>query len=94
MTQSLVGIELENGGVLLRFVETAAENGGARHVQEARYAPRSSPPPYHRHPKQAERFEILEVLKDFISSHIRSHDDDGVLKVGDSSFVICESAII
>ncbi len=60
MTQSLVGIELENGGVLLRFVETAAENGGARHVQEARYAPRSSPPPYHRHPKQAERFEILE----------------------------------
>lgn len=60
MTQSLVGIELDNGGVLLRFVETAAENGGARHVQEARYAPRSAPPPYHRHPKQEERFEIVE----------------------------------
>ncbi|MBA3465521.1 MAG: cupin domain-containing protein [Deltaproteobacteria bacterium] len=57
---SLVGLELENGGVLLKFVETSAENGGARHVQEARYPARSPLPPYHRHPKQDERFTILE----------------------------------
>lgn len=60
MAQSLLGIELDNGGVLLKFVETAAENGGARHLQEARYAPHSQPPPYHCHPKQDERFEIVE----------------------------------
>jgi quercetin dioxygenase-like cupin family protein len=57
---SLVGVELENGGVLLRFTETAAESGGARHVQQARYPPRSPKPPYHRHPNQDERFTILE----------------------------------
>lgn len=59
-TMSLVGIELENGGILLKFVETAAESGGARHVQEARYPARSPEPPYHCHPRQDERFTILE----------------------------------
>src|SRR4051812_31643720 len=57
---SLVGVELENGGVLLRFTETAAESGGARHVQQATYPPRSPKPPYHRHPNQDERFTIPE----------------------------------
>ncbi len=60
MATSLLGVELDNGGVLLKFIETGAENGGARHVQEARYAAGSKPPPYHRHPRQAERFEIVE----------------------------------
>jgi mannose-6-phosphate isomerase-like protein (cupin superfamily) len=57
---SLVGIELDNGDVLLRFMETAAETAGALHVQEARYAAHSKPPPYHCHPRQDERFVIVE----------------------------------
>jgi mannose-6-phosphate isomerase-like protein (cupin superfamily) len=57
---SLVGVELENGGVLLKFVQTAAETAGALHAQEARYPPHSEPPPYHRHPRQDERFELVE----------------------------------
>jgi mannose-6-phosphate isomerase-like protein (cupin superfamily) len=57
---SLVGLVLDDGNVLLKFVTTAAESGGALHAQEARYAPRSRPPPYHFHPRQDERFQILE----------------------------------
>ncbi len=60
MRPSLCGVELDNGGILLRFMETAAENGGARHLQRAHYPARSPQPPYHRHPRQAERFEVLE----------------------------------
>lgn len=41
---SLVGVELENGGVLIKFVPTGAETGGALHVQEARYPPRLARP--------------------------------------------------
>jgi len=63
---SLVGVELENGGILLKFVQTAAETGGALHVQEARYPPHSPRPPYHRHPSQAERFEIVEGALEFV----------------------------
>jgi quercetin dioxygenase-like cupin family protein len=57
---SLVGLELDNGDILLKFVETGAETGGALHVQEARYRPTSSPPPLHSHPSQEERFQIVE----------------------------------
>ena len=60
MTDSLIGIELDNGGVLLKFLQTGAETGGALHLQQARYAPHSPPPPYHRHPRQDERFVIVE----------------------------------
>lgn len=60
MSSSLVGIELENGGVLMKFVQTSAETGGALHQQEARYPPHSKPPPSHRHPKQEERFVVIE----------------------------------
>lgn len=60
MSQSLLGIEIDNGDVLLKFVQTAAETEGQLHAQEARYVPRSRPPPYHRHPKQDERFVIVE----------------------------------
>lgn len=59
-TKSLVGIELENGGVLLKFTHTAAETAGALHAQEARYPPHSAPPPLHRHPLQDERFVIVQ----------------------------------
>jgi mannose-6-phosphate isomerase-like protein (cupin superfamily) len=59
-TASLVGLELENGGVLIKFLQTAAETNGALHLQEARYPPHSPVPPYHRHPRQDERFEIIE----------------------------------
>ena len=60
MTNSLVGVELETGGVLIKFVQTAAETNGALHAQEARYPPHSPPAPVHCHPKQAERFQIME----------------------------------
>jgi quercetin dioxygenase-like cupin family protein len=53
-------MELDNGDVLLAFVQTGAETGGEVHVQEGRYAPHSKPPPYHCHPAQDERFQILE----------------------------------
>ncbi len=57
---SLVGIELDNGDVVMKFVQTAAETGGALHAQQARYAPSSRQPPYHCHPRQDEHFSILE----------------------------------
>lgn len=60
MTKSLVGIELDNGGVVVKFLKTAVETGGALHQQEARYKPHSGIPPYHFHPKQDEHFSILE----------------------------------
>ena len=75
---SLVGIELENGGVLLKFIETAAESGGARHVQEARYPARSPQPPYHCHPKQDERFTVIEGALRFhvdgVDRHVKAGD--------------------
>jgi mannose-6-phosphate isomerase-like protein (cupin superfamily) len=60
VADSLIGVELETGGVLIKFVRTAAESGGALHVQEARYPAHSPPAPLHRHPKQDERFVIVE----------------------------------
>jgi mannose-6-phosphate isomerase-like protein (cupin superfamily) len=76
--ESLVGIELDNGGVLMRFVQTTAETGGALHAQEARYAPHSAPPPYHRHPKQDERFVIHEG-----SLLFRVAGEDRVVRAGE-----------
>lgn len=63
---SLVGLELDNGDILLKFVETAAETGGALHAQEARYRPHSNPPPLHCHPAQDERFQIIEGGLEFV----------------------------
>ena len=63
---SLLGLELDNGAVLLRFTATTHETGGALHAQEARYAPRSPLPPYHRHPSQDERFVVQEGSLRFI----------------------------
>lgn len=63
--ESLAGLELDDGNVLLRFVATAVETNGELHAQKARYAPRSRPPPYHCHPRQDERFQILEGALQF-----------------------------
>lgn len=65
MPTSLVGMEVENGGVMMKFTATAFETKGERHVQEARYPARSAIPPYHCHPRQEERFEILEGALSF-----------------------------
>lgn len=79
---SLVGIELHNGGVLLEFVQTGAETDGAVHVQKARYAPHSQPPPYHCHPRQDERFQILEGALSF-----RVDGVDRVVRAGEEIHV-------
>ena len=63
---SLIGLELDNGDILLKFVETAAETGGALHAQQARYRPQSKAPPLHCHPSQDERFQILEGGLEFV----------------------------
>lgn len=76
---SLVGVELETGGVLLKFVETAFETRGERHVQEARYPARSPLPPYHCHPRQAERFEVREGALLF-----RVDGDETLVKAGEA----------
>jgi mannose-6-phosphate isomerase-like protein (cupin superfamily) len=78
MQRSLVGIELENGGVLMKFVQTSAETGGALHVQEARYPAHSKPPPSHCHPKQEERFVIIEG-----GLHFRVGSETRMLNAGD-----------
>lgn len=65
MANSLLGIELETGGVLIKFVKTAAETDGSLHVQQARYPAHSAPAPIHRHPRQDERFEIIEGALQF-----------------------------
>ena len=57
---SLVGLELDNGGVAVKFLQTAFETKAAIHKQEGRSPPRSPLPPYHRPPKQDERFKVLE----------------------------------
>jgi mannose-6-phosphate isomerase-like protein (cupin superfamily) len=79
---SLVGLELDNGGVLLKFVKTAAETGGALHVQEARYSPHSGPPPYHCHPRQEERFSIVEG-----AMHFHVAGDDRIVRAGEEASI-------
>jgi mannose-6-phosphate isomerase-like protein (cupin superfamily) len=76
---SLVGIELETGGVLLKFIETTVESHGAAHVQEARYPPHSHAPPLHRHPSQAERFTIVEGALKF-----RIGNDEKIVAAGET----------
>lgn len=51
---------LDNGFVRLRFTQTTAQTGGAFVEVEATYAPRSPPPPLHLHPRQEERFDVLQ----------------------------------
>jgi mannose-6-phosphate isomerase-like protein (cupin superfamily) len=65
MATSLIGLELEMGGVLLKFLQTGAETGGTLHAQEARYPAHSTAPTLHHHPRQDERFVIMEGALSF-----------------------------
>lgn len=62
---SLVGLVLDSGDVLIKYLETGAETGGALHAQEGRYKARSAFPPLHCHPNQDERFQIIEGALEF-----------------------------
>jgi quercetin dioxygenase-like cupin family protein len=75
---SLVGLVLDSGDVLIKFLETTAETDGALHAQEARYIPHSQLPPYHCHPNQDERFQIIEGGLEFTIS-----GDQRVVRAGD-----------
>jgi mannose-6-phosphate isomerase-like protein (cupin superfamily) len=48
------------GGMKLLFVKTGAETDGELLEMEATYSGDGGMPPMHLHPKQAERFEIVE----------------------------------
>ena len=48
------------GGFRLRLVQTGAETGGELLEMEATYGGGGSLPPEHLHPRQVERFEVLE----------------------------------
>jgi quercetin dioxygenase-like cupin family protein len=47
-------------GFRLRFIKTAAETGGELLEMEASYGGTGRLPPEHLHPRQVERFEVLE----------------------------------
>jgi quercetin dioxygenase-like cupin family protein len=47
-------------GQTLRFLQTAADTGGALLEMESTWAPGGVEPPEHLHPRQAERFTVLE----------------------------------
>lgn len=66
MTSSLVGLVLDSGDVLIKFLETTVETAGQLHAQEARYAASSRFPPSHCHPSQDERFQIIEGGLEFV----------------------------
>lgn len=78
MPTSLVGVEIDTGGVMVKFTATAFETKGEKHVQEARYPAHSPIPPYHCHPKQEERFEILEGALTF-----RVSGEDRIVRAGE-----------
>ncbi len=48
------------GGFRLRLVRTAAETGGELLEMEASYGGTGQWPPEHAHPRQVERFEVIE----------------------------------
>jgi quercetin dioxygenase-like cupin family protein len=77
-----VGLVLDSGDVLIKFVETSAETEGALHAQEATYRARSAYPPYHCHPQQDERFQILEGGLEF-----RISDSVKVVNAGEEVLV-------
>jgi quercetin dioxygenase-like cupin family protein len=54
------GQVLRGQGVELQLIRTAAETDGELLEMEAAYAGTGTLPPEHLHPRQAERFEVLE----------------------------------
>lgn len=72
------GQELEGpGGFRLRLVRTAAETGGELLEMEARYGGGGWLPPEHLHPRQAERFEVLEGTMRTIIDGAERHYEAG-----------------
>ena len=49
-----------HGGFRLELVQTGAETDGELLVMEVSYGGATGPPPEHLHPRQGERFEVLE----------------------------------
>jgi quercetin dioxygenase-like cupin family protein len=63
----------------LRFLRTAADTGGELLEMEATYEPSRGTPPEHFHPRQEERFEILEG-----TMHARVGGEERQLRAGDT----------
>jgi mannose-6-phosphate isomerase-like protein (cupin superfamily) len=68
------GHVLHGQGVELRLVRTGTETDGALLEMEATYAGTGALPPEHLHPRQAERFEVLEgTIRAIIAGVERRH---------------------
>ena len=74
------GQEIQSpGGMQLRFVRTGAETDGELLEMEATYSGDGGMPPMHLHPRQAERFEVIEGAMRAIVG-----DDERVFDTGES----------
>jgi mannose-6-phosphate isomerase-like protein (cupin superfamily) len=74
------GHEIQSqGGMRLRFVRTGAETDGELLEMEATYGGDGGMPPMHLHPRQAERFEVIEGAMRAIIG-----DDERVFETGES----------
>jgi quercetin dioxygenase-like cupin family protein len=79
MAKSGETISSPASGFSLRFLKTAADTGGELLEMEATYEPSSAKPVEHFHPRQGERFEILEG-----TMHARVGGEQRVLVAGDT----------
>lgn len=76
------GQELGGDAFRLRLIETGAETDGALLEMEAYYAGTAGMPPMHFHPRQAERFEVLEgALQTVIDGAERRYEAGEVFEV-------------
>ena len=74
------GQEIQSpGGMQLRFVRTGAETDGELLEMEATYSGDVGMPPMHLHPRQAERFEVIEGAMRAIVG-----DEERVFETGES----------
>src|SRR4051794_33115482 len=72
------GQELNGPGMVLRLVSISPE----RLEMEARYSGEGSMPPMHLHPRQAERFEVLEGrMETVIDGSPRTYESGAVFDV-------------
>jgi quercetin dioxygenase-like cupin family protein len=70
------GQEIEgHGGFRLLLIRTAVETGGELLEMEASYGGEAGMPPEHLHPRQAERFEVLEgAVRAVVDGAERRHE--------------------
>jgi quercetin dioxygenase-like cupin family protein len=68
-------------GFRLRLVKTAAETGGEILEMEAIYGGTGRLPPEHLHPRQAERFQVLEGMRTIIGGGERRYGPGEVFDV-------------